>query len=306
MEFQRTLAAEVTCSGIGLHSGSKVTLTIRPAPVDNGIVFVRTDLPGRQSVRAHATKVGGTNFATTLIGDEFIIGTVEHLMAALHGYGVDNAFVEVDADEVPIMDGSSAAFSYLLESGGIAEQLTPKKYLQILKPITVVEGDKKASLLPADRFAVTYEISFPHPMIQTQRFDILVTPQSFHQELAGARTFGFLADINMLRDLGLANGGGLENAIVVGNYSVLNKGGLRYPDEFVRHKVLDALGDLYLAGYPILGRFHAVRSGHALNHKLVMRMLEEKRSWRIVEGTSRKVRAAHAAKNQVRMQAKTV
>lgn len=284
MDRQRTLSTAVTCSGIGLHSGGNVTVTIHPAPVDHGIVFSRPDKPGKQRVRAHASKVGGTNFATTLIGDNYIIGTIEHLMAALNGHGVDNALVEVDGDEMPIMDGSAAAFSYLIDSAGIAEQAAPRKYIQILKPIIVSENCKRVALLPADGFAVTYEIAFPHPMIRTQRFDILLTPESFRRELSNARTFGFLSDLNMMRDAGLANCGSLENAIVIGNYSVLNKGGLRYPDEFVRHKVLDALGDLYLAGYPILGRFHAQKSGHALNHKLVTRLLEDTDSWRLVEG----------------------
>jgi len=295
MEQQRTIAAAVTCSGIGLHSGSSVSVTIRPAPVDHGIVFVRTDLAGRQRIRAHASKVGGTNFATTLIGNGYIIGTIEHIMSALSGHGIDNALIEVDADEVPIMDGSASAFSYLLDSAGVVEQTAPRKYIQILKPITVAEGDKQAALLPADGFAVTYEICFPHPMIKTQRFNIVVTPESYRTELAKARTFGFLTDLNMMRDAGLANGGSLDNAIVVGNYTVLNKGGLRYPDEFVRHKVLDAIGDLYLAGYPILGRLRAVKSGHALNHKLVMRLLEEKQSWRIVEGRPQKPKKTQPA-----------
>ncbi|HPQ69909.1 MAG TPA: UDP-3-O-acyl-N-acetylglucosamine deacetylase [bacterium] len=292
MDRQRTLATAVTCSGIGLHTGSEVTLTLRPAPVDQGIVFVRTDLAGRQKIKAHATKVGGTNFATTLIGDGYIIGTIEHLMAALHGHAIDNVLVELDGDEVPIMDGSAAAFSYLIQSAGVVELQAPRRYLQILKPIEIVEGDKRAGLYPADSFAVTYEIDFPHPMIKVQRFDVMVTPESFHSELASARTFGFLTDVTMMRDAGLANGGGLNNAIVIGNYSVLNKGGLRYPDEFVRHKVMDAIGDVFLAGYPILGRLHAVKSGHALNHKLVMRLLAEKSSWRIVEGRPRRQKQA--------------
>jgi len=305
MNFQRTLAASVTCSGIGLHSGSKVVVAIHPAPANHGIVFVRTDIVGRQRVRASANNVGGTSFATTLIGEGFIIGTVEHLMATFNGHGIDNATVEVNGDELPIMDGSAAAFNYLIESAGIAEQQAPRKYIQILKPIIVNEGDKKAALLPADGMAVTYEISFPHPMIKTQRFDIVISPESFSSELAQSRTFGFLADVNMMRQAGLANGGSLENAIVIGNYSVLNKGGLRYPDEFVRHKVLDALGDLYLAGCPILGRFHAVKSGHALNHKLVTRLLEEKKSWRLVEGRPRRERVAEQPQI-AQMAAKTI
>lgn len=286
MTWQKTLATAVTCSGIGLHSGSKVSVTIRPAPIDRGIVFCRTDLAGRQLVRAEARNVGGTNFATTLMGKDYVIGTVEHLMATLSGHAIDNALIELDGDEVPIMDGSAAAFSYLIGSAGIVEQPVPRRYLQVLKPVSITEGDKRATLYPADGFAVTYEIDYPHPMIQQQRFDIVVTPESFASELAAARTFGFLAEVNQMRENGFAGGGSLENAIVIGNYSVINSGGLRYPNEFVRHKVLDAIGDLYLAGYPILGRMHGRKSGHALNHKLVMALLEDKKAWRLVEGAA--------------------
>jgi UDP-3-O-[3-hydroxymyristoyl] N-acetylglucosamine deacetylase len=290
MEMQRTIAAAVNCSGVGLHSGSDVTVAIRPAPVDHGIVFCRTDQVGRQRVKALATNVGGTNFATTLMGDGFVIGTIEHLMAALAGHGIDNALIELDGDEVPIMDGSAAAFTYLLSSAGVEEQSSARRYLQILKPVTIVEGDKRASLFPADGFAVTYEIDYSHPMIRQQRFDVVVTPQSFASELAPARTFGFLSEVNEMRENGFAGGGSLDNAIVIGNYSVINRGGLRFPNEFVRHKALDAMGDLYLAGYPILGRMHGVKSGHALNHKLVMALLEDKKAWRLVEGKPKAVR----------------
>jgi UDP-3-O-[3-hydroxymyristoyl] N-acetylglucosamine deacetylase len=289
MEMQHTLAAPVTCSGVGLHSGTQVSVTVRPAPPDHGIVFVRTDLPGRQRLRAQATNVGGTNFATSLIGKGFVIGTVEHLMAALHGHGADNAVVEINGDELPIMDGSAAAFSYLIDNVGLKEQLASRRYLQVIRPISVSEGDKMVVLYPADRFAVTYEINYPHPLIKKQRFDIVVTPASFRSELAGARTFGFLSEVNLMRQNGLASGGGLENAIVIGNYSVLNAGGLRYPDEFVRHKALDAIGDLYLAGYPILGRMHAYKAGHALNHKLVTALLEDKKAWRLVDRRATRV-----------------
>ncbi|MDP8224799.1 MAG: UDP-3-O-acyl-N-acetylglucosamine deacetylase [Candidatus Lernaella stagnicola] len=284
MFWQRTLAAAVSCTGVGLHSGGNVTVTIRPAPADNGIVFCRTDLPGRQRIRAVAANVGGTNFATTLMGDGFVIGTIEHLMAALSGHGVDNAIVEVDGDEIPIMDGSAAAFSYLVDSAGVMEQSTPRRYIQILKPVSISEGDKRAALFPADGFALTYEIDYDHPIIRRQRFDVVVTRESFRTELAAARTFGFLAEVTQMRENGFANGGSLDNAVVIGNYSVINNGGLRYPNEFVRHKALDAMGDLYLAGYPILGRMHGVKSGHALNHKLVMAMLRDKKAWRLVEG----------------------
>jgi len=297
MEKQRTLGASVSCSGVGLHSGSRVTVTLRPAAADHGVQFCRTDLVGRQRLQAQAKNVGNTSFATTLVGKDYMIGTVEHLMAALHGHGIDNVTIDIDGDEVPIMDGSAAAFSYLIESAGIKEQQSPRRFIQILKPIVVIEGDKKAGLYPADGFALTYEIEYPHPAIQKQRFDIVLTPESFAAELAKARTFGFLSEVNFLRENGFANGGSLENAIVVGNYSVLNTGGLRYQDEFVRHKAMDAIGDLYLAGYPIMGRYHAVKSGHALNHKLLLAMLEDKKAWRLVEGRQTAMVAAEVAES---------
>jgi UDP-3-O-[3-hydroxymyristoyl] N-acetylglucosamine deacetylase len=205
-------------------------------------------------------------------------------MAALHGHGVDNATIDINGDELPIMDGSAAAFSVLLKSAGLREQSEPRRFLQVVRPIKVAEGDKWAALLPGDHFSVTYEIAYQHQAIRNQRFDLVVTPQSFDDELAPARTFGFLADLDAMRQAGLANGGSLDNAIVVGNFSVLNAGGLRYPDEFVRHKAMDAVGDLYLTGYPILGRFHAYKSGHGMNHKLVTKLLADKSAWRLVEG----------------------
>lgn len=284
MHTQHTICVPVSCKGIGLHTGSEVSLTINPAPPDHGIVFQRSDVKNHNQLKAEFSNVGNTSFATTLANGEFYISTIEHLMSALAGMGVDNALVEIDGDELPIMDGSSLAYATLIQSSGTSNQKVPRRYIQILNPIVVSESDRTAGLYPSNHFKVSYSIEFDHPMIKTQRFDVdSLSPDFFVTEIAGARTFGFLSDLSMLKENGFAAGGGLENAIVVGNYTVLNKGGLRYPDEFVRHKILDALGDLYLAGYPILGQLVCKKSGHGLNHKLLTRLFEEKSSWRFVE-----------------------
>jgi UDP-3-O-[3-hydroxymyristoyl] N-acetylglucosamine deacetylase len=286
MYNQRTLDVAVSCKGIGLHTGGEVSITIHPAPADHGIVFQKADESGHRQVRADFRNVGSTSFATTLIHEDFYVSTIEHLMSAFAGMGIDNALIEIDGDELPIMDGSSAPFATLIQYAGVRDQKKPRKYIQITSPIIVAEGDRMAALYPSNTFKVSYSIEFDHPMIRTQRFDAdLITPDYFVTEIASARTFGFLSDLTMLKQNGFANGGGLDNAVVVGNYTVLNKGGLRYPDEFVRHKVLDALGDLYLAGYPILGQLVCKKSGHGLNHKLVERLHEEQDSWRFLELT---------------------
>jgi len=274
----------VSCKGIGLHSGGEVTINIHPAPADHGIVFAKVGQDGQKRIKADFKNVGGTSFATTLVGKDFYISTVEHLMSAFAGMGVDNALVEIDGDELPIMDGSSAPFAILLQSAGLKRQKKFRKYIQILDPVIVSEGDRMAGLYPANNFQVSYSIEFPHPMIKIQRFDAeSFSPEFFYSEIAGARTFGFLSDLTMLKQNGLANGGGLNNAVVVGNYTVINKGGLRFPDEFVRHKVLDALGDIYLAGHPIIGQLVCKKSGHGLNHKLIARLHEETKAWRYIE-----------------------
>ena len=281
---QHTLNVPVSCKGVGLHTGSEVSITVKPALPDHGIVFLRTDLSGKKRIQANFEHVGETSFATTLHGSDFFIATVEHLMSAFAGMGIDNALVEIDGDELPIMDGSSAPFAYLFRSAGLRRQDTTRKYIQILRPIVVSENDRTAGLYPSDNFKISFSIEFEHPIIQTQRLDMdEVTATDFIEQIAGARTFGFLSELNVMRENGFAAGGGLENAIVVGNYTVLNKGGLRYPDEFVRHKVLDAMGDLYLAGHPILGQLVCKKSGHGLNHKLVSRLFEDKHAWRFVE-----------------------
>ncbi len=285
MYYQQTLNTDFSCSGIGLHTGKKVNLTVGPAPAGTGIQFVRTDLSGKNKVKVGPSTVSGTSFATTISGKDFYISTVEHLMSALVGMGVDNAVVKIDAEEMPIMDGSAAPFVTLISSVGVRRQSKPRLYMEITKPVMIREAGKSVALYPHDGFRVDYEIDFEHPAIKTQRLDIEITPESYQEEIASARTFGFLAEYNMLKANGFANGGGLENAVVLGDYSVLNKGGLRYPDEFVRHKILDSLGDLYLAGLPILGRFVAYKSGHGLNNRLARQLMAQSESWKIVERT---------------------
>ena len=283
MCYQKTIQNTVSLSGIGLHTGQKVTVTLKPALPNWGIEFKRTDLSGSPGIKAHSKNVIGTAFATTLGGRGFSISTVEHLMAALFGMGIDNAIVEVDGDEIPIMDGSADPFAYLISSVGLQVQDVQRDYIRIIKPIEVAEGDRKAALLPSDGsgFEIDYRIDFDHPMIRIQQLALTINDQIFETQVASARTFGFLSDINMLKANGFAAGGSLENAVVIGNYSILNKGGLRYPDEFVRHKILDAIGDFALAGYRIKGTLVANKSGHGLNSKLVKRLLDEKRCWHL-------------------------
>ena len=287
MHLQHTLNVSVSCKGIGLHSGGDVSINIHPAPEDHGIVFARIDQDGEKRIKADFKNVGSTSFATTLIGKDFYVSTIEHLMSAFAGMGVDNALVEIDGDELPIMDGSSAPFALLLQSAGLKSQKKARKYIQILKPIVVSEGDRMAGFYPSSSFQISYSIEFPHPMIKTQRFDAgSISSDFFFSQIAAARTFGFLSDLTMLKKNGFANGGGLDNAVVVGNYTVINKGGLRFPDEFVRHKVLDALGDIYLAGHQIIGQLVCKKSGHGLNHKLISRLFEETEAWRYLELSS--------------------
>lgn len=290
MFYQQTLNADFSCSGIGLHSGKKVNLTVSPAPSGFGIQFVRTDLRGKNKVKVGPSTVSGTSFATTISGKDFYISTVEHLMSALVGMGVDNAIVKIDGEEVPIMDGSAAPFACLIASVGLRRQSKPRLYMEIVRPIMIREAGKSVALYPHDGFRVDCEIDFEHPAINTQRLEIEITPESYISDIAPARTFGFLSEISMLQANGLAAGGGLDNAVVLGDYSVLNKGGLRFPDEFVRHKILDSLGDLYLAGMPILGRFVAYKSGHGLNNRLARKLMTESESWRIVERAPQRAR----------------
>ncbi len=274
---QRTLKNLVTASGVGLHTGHKVRLTLRPAPIDTGIVFRRVDLDIPVEIPARADAVGETRLSSCLVRGEVKIYTVEHLMSALGGRGVDNAFIDLDAPEVPIMDGSAATFVLLLQQAGLVEQAAPKQFLRVLRRVEVRDGDKWARLEPYEGYRLAFSIDFKHPVIDrsTQSVTLDFAETSYLKEIARARTFGFMQDIENLRENGLALGGGLDNAVVLDEYRVLNSEGLRFADEFIRHKLLDAMGDLYLLGKPLLASFSAHKSGHALNNRLVRTLLEE-------------------------------
>ncbi|ABF86238.1 MULTISPECIES: UDP-3-O-acyl-N-acetylglucosamine deacetylase [Myxococcus] len=286
---QRTLSKIASLQGVGLHSGARVTLTLRPAPPGHGIVFVRTDLARPVSIPALAEYVVDTSLATTLGRDGVRVGTVEHLMAALAGMGIDNLRVELDGPEVPIMDGSAAPFAALIQSAGVREQEAPKELLVIRKAVSVVDGDKQASLTPARHFRISCTIDFEHPVIQGQSFDLDFGDRDFAREISRARTFGFLRDVEKLKQMGLARGGSLENAIVVDEVSILNPDGLRFPDEFVRHKILDAIGDVSLFGRPVIGHMTAYKTGHALNHKLVRKVMSDPSCYEIVPARRREL-----------------
>ena len=278
---QRTLKSVIRATGVGLHSGVKVTLVLRPAQPDSGIVFRRIDLDPPVDLRADPYGVGDTRMASCLERDGVKLGTVEHLMSALAGLGIDNLYVDVDAAEIPIMDGSAAPFVFLLQAAGIEEQNAPKKFLRVKKPVEVREGDKWARLEPYDGFKLAFSIFFNHPAVDQSGTQVEVdfADQSYIRDISRARTFGFTQDVEMLREQGLALGGSLDNAIVMDEYRVLNAEGLRLPDEFVRHKVLDAVGDLYLVGHPLLAAFSAHKSGHAMNNRLLRELLADAAAW---------------------------
>ncbi|MDB5459303.1 MAG: UDP-3-0-acyl N-acetylglucosamine deacetylase [Caulobacteraceae bacterium] len=282
LSYQHTLAGPAICAGVGLHSGQRVRLSIRPAPVGTGIVFVRTDVDGDNRVPATAEAVTQTRLCTVIVNDAGVtVATIEHLMAALAALDVDNAIVELDGPEIPIMDGSALPFVQLLDRAGRRRQEAVRQYIEILDTVEVVDGDKIARLSPADRFEMAFEIAFPTPVIGRQRVDLAVTEASFRRELADCRTFGFLQEVNALREAGLARGGSLENAVVIDGDRLLNPEGLRRPDEFVRHKALDAVGDLYVLGAPILGRFEGIYAGHALNNLVVRALLAQPQAYRL-------------------------
>jgi UDP-3-O-[3-hydroxymyristoyl] N-acetylglucosamine deacetylase len=281
MQSQRTLRRPVSCTGIGLHSGNKVTLSLKPAPADYGIRFQRADLGGLE-VPATVTHLGGIQLATGLTREAVSVETVEHLLAALTALGIDNVIVELNSPEVPIMDGSAAPFVYLiLNEAGVRKLTAPKKYLKVLRPISLSQGDKRIALYPSDHFKVTYSISFDHPLIRHQSRTMRITDETFVEEIAPARTFGFLKEVEMLRQRGLALGGSLENAIVLGETGVLNP--LRFDDEFVRHKILDVIGDLALVGHPLLGHLVVHRGGHALHTAFAAELLRQRDCWQFVE-----------------------
>lgn len=286
---QSTIKNEISFEGISLHSGDHVSVTVRPADANTGIVFLRTDVDGAKAIRAEGCNVVDTSYATTIGYDGVTVSTIEHLMAAFYGLRVDNAIVYIDGPEVPIMDGSSAHFVELIDSVGLTYLDAPKKYMVIKRPIKVSDGDKYVLLMPTTdmNFTIDYSIEFAHPFLNKQSFSKDFTPDMFAEEIGAARTFGFLSDVETLRANGLAKGGSLSNAVVIGEDNILNEEGLRYPDEFVRHKVLDIMGDISLLGHPIIGRLVAHRSGHALNHRLVKKVLQSIRRWETVESLVR-------------------
>lgn len=274
---QRSLKSSISASGVGLHTGQKVRLTLRPAPPDTGIVFRRIDLATPVDIPARAELVGETRLSSCLIKDGAKLYTVEHLMSALGGLGVDNVYADIDASELPIMDGSASPFVLLIQQAGIVEQAAPKRFLRVTKRVEVKDGDKWARLDPFDGYKLSFSIDFRHPVIErsTQAVEVNFAETSYLKEIARARTFGFMHEVEDLRDNGLALGGGLDNAVVLDEYRVLNAEGLRFADEFIRHKLLDAIGDLYLLGKPLLAAFAAHKSGHGLNNKLVRAVLAQ-------------------------------
>jgi UDP-3-O-[3-hydroxymyristoyl] N-acetylglucosamine deacetylase len=277
---QRTLRRPISCAGIGLHSGGKVTLSLKPAPANSGIRFRRSDLGGLE-VPASVQHIGPINYATGLMRDAVKVDTVEHLLAALVSAGIDNAVVELNSPEVPIMDGSAAPFIYLIQEAGVKTLAAARQYVKILKPVTLTRGDKRIAIYPSDHFKVTYSIAFDHPLLRHQSRTIRITEESFGEEIAPARTFTFLKEVEMLRRQGLALGGSLENAIVVGDTGVLNSA-LRFDDEFVRHKILDVIGDMALIGHPLIGHLVAHRGGHALHTAFAAQVMAETDAWTLV------------------------
>lgn len=281
---QRTLKNAIRATGVGLHTGEKVYLTLLPAPVDTGIVFRRVDLDPVVEIAAKAENVGDTTLSTTLMKGDVRVSTVEHLLSAMAGMGIDNAIVEVSAAEVPIMDGSAGPFVFLIQSAGIEEQNAAKKFIRIKRAVMVDDGDKQASFQPFDGFKVSFSIDFDHPVFadRTLQAEVDFSSTSFVKEVSRARTFGFMHEIEYLRSKGLAKGGSVDNAIVVDEYRILNEDGLRYEDEFVKHKILDAIGDLYLLGNSLIGEFKAHKSGHALNNQSLRQLIADEDAWEVV------------------------
>ena len=285
MLHQRTLGKTISAAGVGLHSGEKVEITLRPASEDSGIRFRRIDCNPPQEIEAHANNVTDTRLGTTISQNNVSVMTVEHLLAAFAGLGIDNAFIDIHGPEVPIMDGSAASFILLVELAGITEQSKPKKFLRIKKNIRVEEDDKFAEFRPFDGYRLSFQIEFEHPMIQHQltKFSFDFSTLTFLNEISRARTFGFLKEIETLRANHLALGGSLDNAIVLDDYRILNQDGLRFEDELVRHKILDAIGDLYLMGHILVGEFNGYKSGHELNNKLIRKLYADESAWEEVE-----------------------
>src|SRR6188508_2174879 len=288
MDAQRTLRRAISCVGIGLHSGNKVQLSLKPAPTNFGIRFRRADL-GDHEVPATVHHLAGIQLATALSRNEVSVETVEHLMAALVSVGIDNVLIELNSPEVPIMDGSAAPFVYLIHEAGVKRQQAARKYLKVLRPIAMTRGDKRIALYPSDHFKVTYSIAFDHPLLRHQSRTIRLSEDVIIDEIAPARTFTFLKEVELLRQHGLALGGSLENAIVIGDTGVLNNA-LRFDDEFVRHKILDVIGDMALVGHPIIGHLVAHRGGHALHTAFAAQVLAQTDAWTLVEGEAADLR----------------
>jgi len=285
MKFQRTIKSEVQISGIGLHTGKEVIVTFKPSPPDSGIMFVRVDTDPPCEIKADISCVVDARLATTLGRDGVTISTTEHLLGSLYGMGIDNLLIEIDSPEVPIMDGSAAPFIDLIKAAGIEEQEVPKQFIHILKPLKITSQDTEISLIPSRGFKITYTIDFNHQLIANQSCRVYFSQATFEREIGSARTFGLLKDLQALKTNGLAKGGSVENAIVVGDDYILNEEGLRFPEEFVRHKVLDLIGDTSLLGKPLIGHIIAHKSGHHLHHQLIREILNNQSSWKLIPPT---------------------
>lgn len=282
MYLQHTIQNEIECRSIGLHSGKKVNMVIRPAGVDEGITFLRRNGHGSTQVRANITNVSDTTLATTIGNNGNSVSTIEHLMSALHGVGIDNAVVDLDAPEVPIMDGSSLPFVELLHKAGLQDQGIHRKWLKVKRAVTISEGDATVTMMPSSDFQITYKIYFDHPLIGEQSYHIVFSREVYEKEICAARTFNFLKNVELLQAKGLGLGGSLKNAIILNDEKVINKEGLRCPDEFVRHKILDAIGDISLIGMPVMGHLVAYKSGHKLHNYLMKALLSNRDNWEIV------------------------
>ena len=292
MIFQCTINQSVMLSGVGLHSGQRITMTLRPAEAGTGIVFHRTEGERTVSIEAISANVVDTRLATVIGKGGLSVSTIEHLMAALAAFGIDNLHIDIDGPEVPILDGSALPYVSLLEQAGLRSLPRSRKYLAVRKPVTVIDCEKRVTMIPSRFFRLTADIAFDHPCVAQQRRTVKLSPEIFCRDLAPARTFGFLREVEYLKANGLARGGSLENAVVIGEDRILNPEGLRYPDEFVRHKILDAIGDFSLAGYPILGHVKSFKGGHDINHKMVEHLLASPEAWKLVEFSDRDLEQA--------------
>jgi len=279
---QRTLMHEVGCTGIGLHTGEKVKINLRPAPANSGIKFVRTDLKGRPEVEVRFDNVFDTTLATTIGTNGCKVSTIEHLMAAFFGLGIDNAVVELDGPEVPIMDGSAAPFVFLIKSGDVREQKSPKQFIVITKPFKVDDGNRSVCIYPSKELKITYMIDFQHPLLRNQEYELTFSGRDFVREISTARTFGFMKDVETLKKNGFARGGSLDNAVVIDDFRIINEDGLRFDNEFVRHKILDFIGDISIVGSPIIGHFVVKKSGHFLNQHMLRKLMESKKHWKVM------------------------